>query len=150
MKNIFLALFVLSAANAFSQSANMLTVMNNYTAFGKGDIPTIIASFTEDCTWTHPGSAAVPFAGTYRGHAGLAQFFENVGKATQLTQFDPVNFRESGNTVINEIHVGGTVLSTGKFYASVMTFTWTFNAAGKATSWVASGDIDGLEAAFSK
>ncbi|MEO6039864.1 MAG: nuclear transport factor 2 family protein, partial [Saprospiraceae bacterium] len=97
MKDFFIALAFFSATAAFGQSANLTTVMNNYAAFGKGDVPVIIASTSDDCTWTHPGDATVPFAGTFIGHDGIGQFFTAVGKSVAITTFEPTNFREDGN-----------------------------------------------------
>ncbi len=87
MKHLFIALILFGASHTFGQSANLTTVLNNYVAFGKGDVPAIIASTTEDCTWTHPGNASVPFAGVFHGHAGLTQFFDAVGKSILISTF---------------------------------------------------------------
>lgn len=153
MKQIFsiLALSIALATTAFSQSANMQTVMNNYAAFGKGDIPAIIASFADDCLWVHAGDpTVVPFAGTFKGKAGLGQFFDAVGKSTQIVAFEPANFTEKGNMVMNTTHIVGKTLSTGKTADSIMNFTWTFDATGKVVKFEAAGNTAALEDSFKK
>lgn len=150
MKSLFAALLLTPslATTAPAQSANMNTVMQDYAAFQRGDIPAIIATFAEECTWTHVGSKVLPFAGTFKGHTGLAQFFGAVGQTLQVTRFEPHNYRENGNTIANETTIEAIVLPTGKPCKSEMTFTWKFNDAGKVVSWEANGDVSDIEKAF--
>ncbi len=130
---------------------NLDVVYSDYAAFGRGDIPTILASLTEDCTWSHVGNPAIiPFAGTYMGHAGVGRFFENVGKSIQITQFEPGNFRATDNMVACTVRIGGTIFATGKTYSNSVEQTFTFDAAGKVKMWATTGDVSGLEAAFEK
>ena len=148
MKNFFIALAFFGTTAAFGQSANLTTVMNNYAAFGKGDIPAILASAAQNCTWTHPGNASVPFAGVFKGPDGIGQFFATMGKSVAITTFEPMNFRESGNQVMNDVHIMGTALATGQSYEATMLFTWTFDAEGKVSAWTAAGDTSTLEKAL--
>lgn len=145
----FFAFFLSSIA--FGQSANVLTVQTDFAAFGKGEIPTIIASAADNVVWKHAGNPAlIPFAGTFNGHEGVGRFFQNVGSSVNITVFEPQNFVENGNTVTSTVHITGTVLSTGKVYSNVIDMVFTFNAAGKITNWDAKGDVTDLEKAFSK
>lgn len=150
MKAFVIALtLVLSAAYAQAQSANMKTVMDNYARFGQGDIPGIIATLAENVSWIHPGDPRViAYAGTYDGPAGVGQFFEKVGGSTQITVFQPSNFRENGNTVSNDVHIEGKIIATGKTYVSDVVMNWSFADNGMVTRWEAVGNVDSLEAAF--
>lgn len=147
-----LALFaLLLSASLRAQSANMKTAMDGYAKFGAGDIPGILASLSPDIVWTHAGDPAViPFAGTFKGQAEVGRFFEAVGKSIQVTVFAPANFAEKGNVVTNDVHIEGTVLSTGKPYSDDLKMTWTFDADGKAIKWTAAGTMAGITAAFAK
>lgn len=130
---------------------NLDVVRSDYAAFGKGDIPTILASLTEDCNWSHVGNPTnIPFAGTFNGKAEVARFFENVGKSIQITRFEPGNFRTSSNSVVCTVQIAGTVIATGKNYSNTVEQTFTFDAAGKVKAWATTGDVSGLEAAFAK
>ena len=144
------AIYPAHAIRVPSQSdRNMDVVHSDYAAFGKGDIPTILASLTEDCNWSHVGNPAViPFAGTFIGKAEVGRFFENVGKSIQITRFEPGNFRATGNTVACTVQIAGTIIATGKTYSNSVEQTFTFDAAGKVKTWSTTGDVSGLEAAF--
>lgn len=146
-------LFLLAAATALgAQSANLQTVQANYQRFGQGDIPAILATLTDNASWTHPGDRAiVPFAGTFNGREAIGRdFFGQVGASVKITAFVPANFRENGNTVINDVHIEGIALSTGKTYTSEVVFYWMFDAAGMVTSWEAKGDVSTLEKALTR
>lgn len=56
---------------------NMQLVKDGYAAFARGDIQGLLALFAEDIEWVIPG-AGLPLAGTYRGKAGVASFFEKL------------------------------------------------------------------------
>ena len=46
--------------------SNLETVQHIYEAFGKGDIPGILANLSEEALWEHHGNPQViPFAGTF-------------------------------------------------------------------------------------
>ena len=146
--NFCLFLFAIAAQ---AQSLNQQTVMDNYARFGQGDVPGILTTLADNVVWIHPGNPElVSFAGTYNGPAGVGQFFEKVGASVQFLTFQPSNFREEGNRVINDCHIEGKVLATGKTYVSDVVFTWTFGPDGKALRWEATGDISGLEAACTR
>lgn len=146
--SFFLSLFISLAASA--QSANVLTVQNDFAAFGKGEIPTIVNSTADNVVWKHPGNSSVPFAGTYNGHEGVGKFFQNVANSVKITVFEPQNYVENGSTVTSTVNIKGTALSTNKEYTSTVDMVFTFNADGKITNWEAKGDVSSLEAAFAK
>ena len=52
---------------------NVQIVKDGYVAFGRGDIQCLLALFAGDIEWIVPGEG-LPLAGTYRGHAGMADF----------------------------------------------------------------------------
>ncbi|HRI58118.1 MAG TPA: nuclear transport factor 2 family protein [Saprospiraceae bacterium] len=148
--SFFFALFLSFAA--FGQnSANVLTVQNDFAAFGKGDIQTIVGSTSDDVVWKHFGTpGVVPFAGTYNGHEGVARFFQIVGANSNFLLFEPQNFVENGNTVTSTVNMKSISIPTGKEYTDSVTMVFTFNAAGKITNWEAKGNAASLEMAFSK
>ncbi|OWY21766.1 nuclear transport factor 2 family protein [Sphingobacteriales bacterium UPWRP_1] len=152
MKTIFLTiLFVLvTITGAYAQSKNAQTVMNNYAAFGKGDIAAILATLAPDCEWTHPGNPAiVPFAGTFRGADEIGkEFFGAIPSAIQITEFSPSLAGEDGNTVITSVFIKGKAVSTGKEYENTAEMRWTFNSAGMVTKYNVIVDTAALEAAL--
>jgi uncharacterized protein len=62
-----------------SVQENVQIVKDAYAAFGRGDMPGLLALFAEDIEWITPGEA-LPLAGTYRGLAGVAVFFRRFPK----------------------------------------------------------------------
>lgn len=149
--SIFFALAMAGGFTTNAQSAQLTTVQENYARFGQGDIPGIIGTLADNVVWVHPGNPSiVTFAGEYKGHDGVGQFFTKVGQDSQITAFAPSNFREKGNAVSNDVHIEGVIPSTGKTYVSDIVMTWTFGPDGKVTRWEATGDVASLEQAFSK
>jgi ketosteroid isomerase-like protein len=51
------------------------TVKSIYNAFGRGDIPAVLATLHENVDWRYHGSSAIPFAGHYLGRAEMGEFF---------------------------------------------------------------------------
>ncbi|MBL7829110.1 MAG: nuclear transport factor 2 family protein [Saprospiraceae bacterium] len=152
MKNILTILSItLITFSASAQSANVQTAIDGYNKFGAGDIPGILASLDANIVWSHDGDPAlIPFAGTFKGQAEVGRFFENVGKSVKVTVFNPTNFREQGNQVINDTHIEGVLLATGKTYVDDVVMTWTFGPDGKVIAWEAKGPMTGISAAARK
>ena len=143
------------AATSFqlsAQSANVQTVMSNYAAFGKGDIPAILATLAPHCTWYHVGNPAiVPFAGTFSGPEEIGnKFFGAIPGAVQILSFEPSLRAEEGNTVITSVNIRGKSVATGKEYENTVEMRWTFDAAGKVVDYKNIFNPAALEAALTK
>ena len=83
-----------------SEQTNVAVVQRAYEAFGRGDIPGVLDLQTDDVVWTFQGSSMIPFAGTYRGREGIAEFFSLVGEALEFELFEPREFVAQGDTVV--------------------------------------------------
>lgn len=128
---------------------NVSTVQQIYACFGQGDIPGIIARLADNVRFFNGADPAVaPFGGTFNGKEGVMRFFEALGSSTRTTLFEPANFREEGNRVINDVHQDGIVIRTGKPFSVRVSFAWTFNDEGKAIDWAGTGDFSSMNAAF--
>jgi hypothetical protein len=68
---------------------DLKTIQTGYEAFGRGDIPAVLALFDEKIAWHITGRS--PLAGTYTGHEEVVGFF------TQLVE-------RSGGTFTLETH----------------------------------------------
>ncbi len=131
------------------QTDLLTTVQDNYIRFGQGDVPAILATLADDIVWSHAGNPDVlSFAGTFRGKEGVLDFFRRVAEQSRISVFEPHNFRIEGHSVINDTRVEATAVPTGKASASTTTMTWTFNAAGLVSRFVATGDMSAVEAAY--
>jgi len=89
-------------------------VQSLYAAFGRGDVAFITERVTPDCEWVATGEG-LPYAGTFRGPQGVAEFFGKLVASENITHFDPREFYSDGGD--NVVVVGSeacTVISTGK------------------------------------
>lgn len=130
---------------------NLSTTQQIYACFGQGDIPGIIAKLADKVRFTHAADPAVaPFGGIFDGKDAIIGMFGALGSSLQTTFFEPGNFREEGNKVINDVRHDAVVVSTGKSFSLKASFTWTFNDKGEVTDWTSSGDFSELNAAFVK
>ena len=78
---------------------NLQIVKNGYAAFGRGDVPGLLALLAEDVVWDMPGDG-FPLTGTYRGHEGVASFFQKLGEQAEILEFQPREFLADGNRVL--------------------------------------------------
>ena len=74
-------------------------VQDLFAAFGRGDVPYILERVTPDCEWVGHGEG-LPYAGVFRGPAGVGQFFSNLVANEQILTFEPREFFSEGNTVV--------------------------------------------------
>jgi ketosteroid isomerase-like protein len=54
-----------------------------YEAFARGDVPAVLALFSEEIAWTVPGRN--PLSGEYKGHDGVGGFFQALGERSNGT-----------------------------------------------------------------
>jgi len=78
---------------------NVQLVKEGYAAFSRGDIAGLVSLMAEDVEWIIPG-AGLPLAGTYRGHAGIANFFQKLSAEAETLDFQPREFVAEGDRVL--------------------------------------------------
>ena len=94
--------------------SNIATVQDIYDAFGKGDVPRILAHISEDVVWEYGAVASdVPWLQPRKGRKGAAEFLASLVDL-QFEKFQPKTFLESGNLVVVVLDIAGTVASTGQ------------------------------------
>ena len=103
--------------------ANIEIAKNCYDAFGRADIPALLAALAEDVEWITPGDG-IPTEGTRRGPAEVGEFFEVVGSTWSFTSFEPREFIASGDTLVVVGRYAGTAKATGKPVASDWVMVW--------------------------
>ena len=101
-----------------SENENVKIVQDAYAAFGRGDIPALLESLTENVEWQVPGEEVIPQAGTYHGHDGVARFFENLAQHTEFLAFEPREFVAQGDRVIALGWYRGKATATGRTFES--------------------------------
>jgi ketosteroid isomerase-like protein len=91
---------------------NIQTVKDFFAAIGSGDTKSLLALVAEDIEWIIPGKDW-PLAGTYRGHAGLADLFETASRSME-TSTEPREFVAQGDRVLVVGFARGKVKATNK------------------------------------
>ena len=79
---------------------NIGVVQSGYAAFGRGDIPGLLALLDANVEWKTPGTSDLPTAGTRRGHAEVAAFFGTLSELIEFEHFEPQNFLADGDRVV--------------------------------------------------
>lgn len=79
---------------------NVQLVQQIYAAIGRGDVPAVIDMMADDIEIHVPGPSEIPFAGTYRGHEGVGQYFHAIGTNTDILQFEPRDFIAQDDQVV--------------------------------------------------
>ena len=105
-------------------------VKDFFASMRRGDMPALLALCAEDMEWTIPGEDW-PLAGTYRGHAGLADL---LGKSEMLeTSTEPRQFIAQGDRVLVVGFASGKVIATNKTFKDDWVFAITVRN-GKLTN----------------
>jgi ketosteroid isomerase-like protein len=114
-------------------SKNIETIQNLYAAFGRVDIPTILAMYADNIQWEYqPISTDVPWLQRRTGKADAIKFFEVLGKEMDIKKFDVKAVTETGNLVIAIVDIEFVVKRTGKTVSEVdEVHLFHFDDAGK-------------------
>jgi ketosteroid isomerase-like protein len=126
---------------------NTEIVKGIYTAFGRGDVASVINALSDEVEWVTPGSSVIPYAGHYRGRAAVTRFFEKLAESTELDPFMPQQYVEQGDTVV----ALGSYTGRAKASQTAFKTSWSMVfklSGGKVTSFQEYIDTGALEAAF--
>jgi hypothetical protein len=113
-------------------STNSNVVREIYEAFGRGDIPAILAKLDENVEWEYAyGPNEVPWLQPRRGRNEAGKFFESLA-ATEIHSFVPKAILEGEKVVVALVDITFTVKKTGKKVVEQdEAHVWRFNDAGK-------------------
>ena len=105
-----------------STEKNLQTVKDFFAAIGRHDREGLLALVAEDIEWIIPGEGW-PLAGTYRGHAELANLLQKASDEVETAYPRPPDFLAQGDRVL----VVG--VATGKIKATNKPFKddWVFD-----------------------
>jgi ketosteroid isomerase-like protein len=94
--------------------SNVAVVGAMYEAFGRGDVPAILAHLAEDVEWEYGfNSTEVPWLQPRRGHQGVAEFFATLDDV-EFHRFEPKTLLAAGDTVVALVDLEATVRATGQ------------------------------------
>jgi uncharacterized protein len=130
-------------------NANIEIVQSLYAAYGRGDMPGVLALVSDDVTWGIDSVAAGQVApyGIHRGKAGVERFFAAWAANADFHVFNPHDFSSGGDQVRNMLAYELTVKATGKRLKNLSPQLWTV-VDGKITSWRAYEDTAATRDAF--
>lgn len=97
-----------------SVEENKRVVQSVFEAFGRGDVPALLALIDEEAEWVAPGPDSVPYFGERRGREGAAEFFKHLGSDVEFESFEPGDFIAEGERVVVLGRERGRVRRTGK------------------------------------
>jgi hypothetical protein len=78
--------------------SNASILRNAYESFAAGDVPAVLALFDDAIVWTTPDS--VEYGGTFRGPAGVGEFFSHLPEHYAELSVLPDQYVEQGDTVV--------------------------------------------------
>jgi hypothetical protein len=114
-----------------STQDNAQIVKEFFAAVGRGDKQGLLALAAEDIEWIIPGEDW-PLAGTYRGHAGLADLLETASKKME-TSTEPREYVAQGDRVLVIGFAKGKVKATNRTFEDNWVFAITVRN-GKVTN----------------
>ena len=112
------------------------TVREIYAAFGRGDIPFILAQLDEQVIWEENGrDHGVPWLVPGRGIEHVQRFFGVVGQEFEIKEFSVRDVCSGENVVTALVHMQATIRSTGGTVDDHEAHVWHFNEAGKVSAF---------------
>ncbi|MBT9554708.1 MAG: nuclear transport factor 2 family protein [Myxococcales bacterium] len=119
-----------------SRDHNLATVQTIYAAFGRGDVPTILGTLSDDVDWETGGlDHGIPWLRPGRGRQAVVRFFESLG-ALEFEHFEPHTLLADDRTVVALCHLRLRVKATGKtIVESSEPHIWTFGPDGRVAAF---------------
>src|SRR3954471_3520150 len=108
---------------------NISSVQAIYEAFGRGDVPAILAMLSPDVVFDRDAEGVVPWLAHREGRDEVAEFFASLG-ALDVHAFAPRNLMAAGEQVAATIHIEATVKATGVDLPVDEVHLWTFGPDG--------------------
>src|SRR5688572_20380423 len=97
------------------QDQQNLDVVNQiYAAFGRGDMPALVALLDPHVTWVTPGPADLPTAGSRRGPDQVLDFFRTLMGMMEIIRFTPTDLLAKDDTVVVLGEEEGRMKATGR------------------------------------
>jgi uncharacterized protein len=116
---------------SMSAQENVQIVKNFFAAIGRRDKQGLLALSAEDMEWIIPGEDW-PLAGTYRGHAGLADLLQKASETVE-TSTEPREFVAQGDRVLVVGFAKGRIKATNRTFEDHWVFAITVRN-GKVTN----------------
>ena len=120
-------------------TSNVDIVRSGYDAFGRGDIPGVLALFDPSIEWYV--QEELPEGGTYRGPEAVGGFFASLPKNYDDLQVQPDQYLDAGDSVIVEGHHRGKINGTAFEVGFAHVWTLRDGAAVRFREYADSGKL---------
>jgi len=128
---------------------NISIIQKAYADFANGNIQAITDVCTDDVTWASYDNPAIPYATSYQGKKGVAEFFGSVAGSIDYKDFQPREFFAKDDRVFVKGYHEATVKSTGKTFGHDFLMEFQLRN-GKVNSFFAYVDTRDQATAFTK
>jgi ketosteroid isomerase-like protein len=106
---------------------NVETVRGMYEAFGRGDIPTVLAALDPQVEWWEAENFIYADKNPYVGPTSVLEgVFMRIGTEWQSFAVSPLEVLDAGETVIGHGHYSGTYKETGKAVVAQFAHLFSF------------------------
>ena len=102
-----------------STKNNVKLVQQAFDDFLKGKIPAVVDACADDMEWSSYENPDVPYAITYHGKSGAAEFFKTLSETVNYLRFEPQQFISEGDDVVVLGHHTATVSQPGKLLTMI-------------------------------
>jgi ketosteroid isomerase-like protein len=117
-----------------NEEANVTLIRNMYTAFGKGDVQSILNNVADNAEWINHGPSTIPYAGSRLGKTQIREFFQAVGDSTTDAKVTPTNFVAHGDMVVSTGRYTARVANSGAQIDTPVAHFFTIRN-GKVVRW---------------
>jgi uncharacterized protein len=94
-----------------------------YEAFGRADIPAILAALDENIEWSAPKN--LPHGGEFRGRDAVGKFFQVIGESWEQLTVDVEDILSEGERVVVLVDARGRLRETGEETGYRAAHAWT-------------------------
>jgi uncharacterized protein len=94
-----------------------------YEAFGRGDVPALLAALDENVEWSVPEN--LPHGGDAHGRDAVGGFFQGIGEKWDGLTVDVEDIVASGDRVVVLANIHGPLRSTGEEATYQAAHVWT-------------------------
>ena len=110
-----------------STNENIQIVEKAYADFLHGDVAAMLAAMDESVEWVTP-EVDLPTGGTWKGKAGVGEFFQKVAETWDFQAFAPKEYIASGEQVAVRGSYTARARSTGRAVSCEWCMTWKIRA----------------------
>ena len=94
-----------------------------YAAFGRGDLPAVLATLDEDIDWHTP--ANLPHGGDFRGRDAVGRFFQGIAEHWESLEVELESLLSGGDIVMALARARGQLRASGEEFEYSAAHAWT-------------------------